>query len=89
MSVNARAHWRLMSPPALNRARSGFCSMALDGHDLDGFSLKSTVFPLDLALATGIKRLMGNFRAIKPSMMVRPTNPVAPTTARVLRAWMP
>lgn len=27
---------------------------------------------------------MGNFRAISPSMMVRPTNPVAPTTAKVL-----
>ena len=43
--------------------------------------LKRTVVPTDRAEATGNKRATGKFRASSTSNMVRPTMPVAPTTA--------
>ena len=81
-SANRGAHSKLKSPPAEKRATCGFWAKA---SSMDTTSTSSprnvTVLPTERADATGNKVATGKLRASNTESMVRPTMPVAPTTA--------
>jgi hypothetical protein len=76
------AHCKLVPPPALNKAKSGFsaipCSTDLTRHDLP---CQVISLPTDFSDATGINSDTGKLRSLRTSNILEPTRPVAPTTA--------
>src|SRR5680860_262299 len=81
-SANFGAHSREVSPPAENRARSGFkltaSSKPITLYDL---FLKEISVPIDFSEATGYNSVIGKLRSSRTFNIILPTIPVAPTTA--------
>ena len=81
-AANLGAHSKLSVPPAENNATWGFWARAVSKSTTSMCSpANSTFFPTDRAEATGIKVPTGKARFSNTFNMVRPTMPVAPTTA--------
>ena len=81
-SANRGAHSKLKSPPAEKRATCGFWAKASSiDTTFTSFPRNVTVLPTERCDATGNNVAMGKFRASNTANIVRPTMPVAPTTA--------
>src|SRR5690606_2801168 len=84
-SANFGAHSNDVSPPAENKATSGFISTAACKFTTLYFlSLKVTSLPTDFSDATGINSVTGKLRSAKTFSITSPTIPVAPTTATLI-----
>ena len=88
-SANFGAHSKEVEPPAENKAKSGFFSIAVCGvTTVYSFPLKLNFLPAERSEATGINSVTGKFLYVRTFNISLPTKPVEPPTATFILIYL-